>query len=133
MKKIFLLFPLILSIALCAGCGSQKELPFQPENVESVEVYRFIVPAMAEEKVVSDQNEIETVCSRLIPLRKWKSRNTVSGGTTISFRVNLNDGEQYELIYSESETENIEPFEELWNNIFTDALPAAEDELPVLQ
>ena len=118
-------FILALAAVLCAGCGIQK-LPFQIEDVKSIEVYRFEgVPAAAEKKVVTEENEVEEVYRKLQAAGKPQQART-AGGTVISFRVKLKDGDLYERIY----TAGLEPLEDMWEEISAAAVAAEEIELP---
>ena len=118
-------FILALAAVLCAGCGIQK-LPFQIEDVKSIEVYRFEgVPAAAEKKVVTEENEVEEVYRKLQAAGKPQQTRT-AGGTVISFRVKLKDGDLYERIY----TAGLEPLEDMWEEISAAAVAAEEIELP---
>ena len=48
----------VLSLALftgmlSVGCGQKQDAPFQTENAQSMEIYRYVLPVEAEKKVVN--------------------------------------------------------------------------------
>ena len=79
MKKsagVILLFGL-LALTLF-GCG--QKAPFPAENAESVEVYRYVVPASAEKKIVTEPEEVEDICEQLIAAGTPKEGEPLAGG-----------------------------------------------------
>lgn len=129
MKKsagVILLFGL-LALTLF-GCG--QKAPFPAENAESVEVYRYVVPASAEKKIVTEPEEVEDICEQLIAAGAPEEGEPLAGGTVISFRVNLKDGSPYELVCAENASENLEKYETIWDRIECETAAAEEAELP---
>lgn len=129
MKKfaaVVLLFGL-LALALF-GCG--QKAPFPAEEAVRVEVYRFVVPASAEKKVVTEPEEVKEICEQLIAAGAPKEGEPLAGGTVISFRVTLKDGSTYELVCTENTSENLEKFQAVWDRIDHEATAAEEAELP---
>lgn len=121
----------VLSLALftgmlSVGCGQKQDAPFQTENAQSMEIYRYVLPVEAEKKVVTDSSELETACEDLISAGNPKNGEVESGGTVISFRVNLKDGSTYELVCLES----LKKYEAIWDEVSAEAVSAEEEELP---
>lgn len=121
----------VLSLALftgmlSVGCGQKQDAPFQTENAQSMEIYRYVLPVEAEKKVVTDSSELETACEDLISAGNPKNSEVESGGTVISFRVNLKDGSTYELVCLES----LKKYEAIWDEVSAEAVSAEEEELP---
>lgn len=129
MKKfaaVVLLFGLLMLTLF--GCG--QKAPFPAEEAERVEVYRFVVPASAEKKVVTAPEEVKEICEQLIAAGAPKEGEPAAGGTVISFRVHLKDSAVYELVCAENASENLEKFEAIWDHIDHEATAAEEAELP---
>ena len=125
----------VLSLALftgmlSVGCGQKQDAPFQTENAQSMEIYRYVLPVEAEKKVVTDSSELETACVDLISAGNPKNGEVESGGTVISFRVNLKDGSTYELVCMENGSESLKKYEAIWDEVSAEAVSAEEEELP---
>ena len=151
MKKITaLIFALILTLGLvgCNGKTVNIDFPFEVEDVESVEMYRYDgVPASAEKKVVVAENDIKTLYDKFKGLSlKDKTTEETAGADVTSFRFNLSDGTSYDLIYAcygvksgelKSEAGGCKYFTSAdigsyWNDLNTEleAIPINESELP---
>ena len=111
------------------GCGQKQDAPFQTENAQSMEIYRYVLPVEAEKKVVTDSSELESACEDLISAGNPKNGEAESGGTVISFRVNLKDGSTYELVCLENGSESLKKYEAIWNEVSAEAVSAEEEEL----
>ena len=64
MKKllIFILsINLLLIFAGCAGTEEGKILDFKESNVETIELYRFNIPAQAQAMIVTEDEDIEKI------------------------------------------------------------------------
>ena len=149
MKKLTVL---ILTVVLCitlVSCTQTENVgvPFESSEVETVEMFQFIVPADAEKKVITEQEDIEGICKSLESISvKDKETESVCGGPVTSFRFNLSDGTAYEIIYSEAAGKSGRIYfsnsdkdyftsadiGELWYNYDYEIEKAPESELPVL-
>lgn len=131
MRKVALVLLSAVFLATLFGCGQGEDVLFQVENVERIEAYRYDgVPAAAEKKIITDPNEIKNICEQLLSARDPKVEETLAGGTVISFRVQLKDETNYEVIYTDDE--DLEKLQATWDDFFCEAVPAEVDELPVL-
>lgn len=106
MKKwiaYILVLSAILTLAACdyAETVDGIALPFQVEDVENVEMYHYKGdPSAAEKKVVTEAKDIETLYHLFtsLPLQRKEPKET-SGAEISSFRFNLSDQTNYEIIY----------------------------------
>ena len=124
---------LLAILTIFSGCADEErdKAPFSADEVECVEVYRYVgVPAAAEKKTAVEGDEIEAVCNCLAAVGSPKAGEASSGGTVISFRMNLKDGTAYEMIFVENGSEDWAELETLWNDIPCEAAAAEMDELP---
>lgn len=109
MKKfmvIVLALLLFLSVVLgFRACGKPEEarivFPFDPEDVENVELFHYEnVPANAQKKLVTAPEDIKSLCDSFAAITCLKKETeALSGSPVYSFRFNLADGTNYELIY----------------------------------
>lgn len=149
MKK---LVAVILTFVCCislAGCAKKEklELPFSASDVESVEMFRFTVPVEAEKKVLTGQEDIEGLYTTFQGISlKDKETEPLAGGSVTSFRFNLSDGTDYEVVYSSLAVKsgrlrlsNVDKdyatsadIGACWDNYDCETVKAAENELPVL-
>ena len=90
----------IFAITLCAllpGCGKATtiSLPFAASDVENVEMYHYVVPASAEKKIITQADDIGALCAL------FSSDGQTRNGVIVhwSFRFNLSDHTNYEIIY----------------------------------
>jgi len=149
MKKFIALFLAVACILALAGCNNKTvniDLPFGVEDVDNIEIYRFKgTPGHVEKKVVISEEDIKTVCDMFerLSFTTQKAKETAEA-TTTSFRFNLNDGTNYEMVYScygvkngslKSSTGNFEYFASAdigaaWGNVEPEAVQADASELP---
>ena len=97
MKKLLLALAVILglllslSLASCARTVS-IELPFEPADLDKVEMFRFQNPAEAEKKVITDPADVKDLCGLLesISLKDKKTEPVAPtwepAGTTTTIR-----------------------------------------------
>ena len=151
MKKVIaLVFLLNLMLGL-VGCNVKTiniDFPFEVGDVKSVEMYHYAgAPVSAEKKIVAAESDISLLYDMFegLSLKDKKVKET-TGADVTSFRFNLSDGTNYELIYVcdgvksgnlKSETDSFEYFTNAdigsyWNNLNTEleATPVNESELP---
>lgn len=108
MKKLLLVLAVTLGLLLSlflAGCARTVyiELPFEPANLDEVEMFRFDSPAQAEKKAITDPADMKDLCDLLESISlKDKKTEPVAGGSVTSFRFHCADGTTYEVIYSAS-------------------------------
>lgn len=124
-------------------------LPFELSDVENVEMFHYNgAPVNAEKKIVTESNDIENLYVKFseLLLQNKEPDITAAGTSTTSFRFNLSDGTNYELIYVGygvkkgelfSGTDNFRYFTSAdigwnwkWLNESYEAVPASVDELP---
>lgn len=103
MKKTKLLYAVVVALLLLSGCAGREEIefPFAVSDVDYIEMYRYTVPADAQEKVVTEMEDVEkfydSFSGRVISPKE--TEDDTAGGTTTSFRFNLSDGTEYEVLY----------------------------------
>ncbi len=152
MKKLLLVLAVTLGLLLSlflASCARTVyiELPFEPADLDIVEMFRFQNPAEAEKKVITDPADMKALCHLLesIPL-KDKETEPVAGGSVTSFRFHCTDGTTYEVVYSaiavksgrikmtgwETDYFTSADLGACWNNYDYPVTDAAESELPAL-
>ena len=149
MKKMFML---LMAIMLCFALTARSEkvsidFPFELSSVENVEMFRFIIPADAEKKVITESEDIEGIYKTFESISlKDKATEPTAGGSATSFRFNLSDGTSYEVIYSEVAvksgriiTTGMEQdfftsadIGAFWGSYDYEVTTASEDELPAL-
>lgn len=104
MKKNKLLFVGGVSLFLLYGCADREEItfPFSASDVYFIEMYRYTVPADAQTKVILETEDIEALYDSFSGqyVSPGEEENDLSGGTTTSFRFCLNDGTDYEIVYT---------------------------------
>ena len=136
-KTVGLISLLILMMGLvsCNGETFNIDFPFGVEDVENIEMYHYSgVPVSAEKKVIVEESDITALYDMFEDLSLEDN----------SFRFNLSDGTNYELVYVcdgvkngklKSSTGNFEYFTSsdigsYWSNIDLEAVPVEESELP---
>ena len=152
MKKLLLALAVILGLLLSlslASCARTVyiELPFEPADLDWVEIFRFQNPAQAEKKVITDPADVKDLCNLLESISlKDKKTEPVAGGSVTSFRFHCTDGTTYEVIYSaigvksgrikmtdwETDYFTSADLGACWNNYDYPVTDAAESELPAL-
>lgn len=106
MKKLLLVLVVTLGLLLSlflAACSRTVyiELPFEPADLDMVEMFRFDSPTQAEKKVITAPGDMEGLCNLLESISlKDKKTEPVAGGSVTSFRFHCTDGTIYEVIYS---------------------------------
>ena len=147
-KTIGFISFLILMMGL-VGCNGETvniDFPFEVGDVENIEMYHYAgVPVSAEKKVVVAESDITGLYDMFEDLSlEDKQVEETTGADVTSFRFNLSDGTNYELIYVcngvksgklKSSTGNFEYFTSsdigsYWSNIDLEAVPVEESELP---
>ena len=147
-KTVGLISLLILMMGLvsCNGETFNIDFPFGVEDVENIEMYHYSgVPVSAEKKVIVEESDITALYDMFEDLSlEDKQVEETTGADVTSFRFNLSDGTNYELIYVcngvkngklKSPTGNFEYFTSsdigsYWSNIDLEAVPVEESELP---
>ncbi|MBM6750955.1 hypothetical protein H6A65_05510 [Mediterraneibacter glycyrrhizinilyticus] len=145
MKKAIGLIALLILMMGLVGCNGETvniDFPFAVGDVDNIEMYHYAgVPVSAEKKVVVAKNDITDLYNMFEDLLlKEKQVEETTGADVTSFRFNLSDGTNYELIYVEngkliSPTGNFEYFTSsdvgsYWSNIDLEAVSVEESELP---
>ena len=125
------------------------DFPFELSEVETVEMFHYNgAPVNAEKKIVIESKDIETLYVKFGELLLQKKEPNISavGSSVTSFRFNLSDGTNYELIYVGYGVKNGELFSGTgnfryftsadigwnwrWLNESYEAMPASVEELP---
>lgn len=125
------------------------DFPFELSEVETVEMFHYNgAPVNAEKKIVTESKDIETLYVKFSELLLQKKEPDISavGSSVTSFRFNLSDGTNYELIYVGYGVKNGELFSGTgnfryftsadigwnwrWLNESYEAMPASVEELP---
>lgn len=140
----------IISIFMFQGCSSNDKpnLNLSLTDINSVEVYSFIVPTEVEKKIITNKEDINYILKQLIGLKMKKSydyppNSSVVGGSNISFRFNKNDGTSTDVIYigDTKETGILKSsyvyyyktegnLNELWENLNYEVIKTNSNELP---
>lgn len=125
------------------------DFPFELSEIENVEMFHYNgAPVNAEKKIVTESKDIEKlyVTFSELQLQNRKPDITAVGSSVTSFRFNLSDGTNYEIIYAGYGVKNGELFSGTgkfryftsadigwnwrWLNESYEAVPASVDELP---
>ncbi len=151
MKKLTALFMALALSLLLIGCSKEDEkkinFPFEASDVKNVEMFNYDIPTSAKKKVVTETADIEALYNKFALLSlSTKKAEELTGAAVYSFRFNLSDGTDYELIYIangikngilKSPTADFEYFTAAdigWNWAYLNedyvAVPAMESELP---
>lgn len=152
MKKVITFFLTLVCVLGLAGCGEDKivniDFPFEVEDVENVEMYHYSgAPVSAEKKTVVAEEDIKELYDMFERLELTdKKVEETTGADVTSFRFNLSDGTNYDLIYGGYGVKNgslksaIGGFEYFtsadigwnwrWLNEELEAIPVEESELP---
>ena len=151
MKKATNLISFLILMMVLVGCSKETvhiDFPFEVGQVENIEMYHYTgVPVSAEKKVVVAETDIIDLYDKFEDLSLMEKQvEETTGGDVTSFRFNLSDGTNYELVYVcngvkngklKSSTGNFEYFTRsdigsYWSNIDLEAVPVEENELPKL-
>ena len=149
MKKMIGMITLLLLMMGVVGCNGEKvniDFPFEVGEVENIEMYHYTgVPVSAEKKVVVAETDITDLYHMFENLSLTdKQVEEITGADVTSFRFNLSDGTNYELVYVcngvkngklKSSTGNFEYFTSsdigsYWSNMDLESVPVKESELP---
>ncbi|WP_312431037.1 hypothetical protein [Lacrimispora sp.] len=144
-----LIFALVSVVFILSVWFGQKrmEIPFSAADVKDIAIYQYIVPAEAEKKVVTAEDDIESILQTFNTIKVKRNRlEPISGATTTSFRSNLKDGTDFNIIYINHSVklgeikssyafdyETTADIEEIWNNYNYDVSAAEESELPTYE
>ena len=149
-KKLVILVIVLICVLALAVCNNSEEkninFPFDVGDVENIEMYHYTgAPVSAEKKVVVDESSIKVLYDMFegLLLKEKKVKENIGANVT-SFRFNLSDGTNYELIYIcngvkngnlKSSTGNFEYFTSAdigsyWNDIELETVSVEEKELP---
>ena len=150
MKKATNLISFLILMMVLVGCSKETvhiDFPFEVGDIENIEMYHYAgVPASAEKKVVVAESDITGLYDMFEDLSlKDKQVEETTGADVTSFRFNLSDGTNYELVYVcngvkngklKSSTGNFEYFTRsdigsYWFNNELEAVPVEESELPM--
>ena len=145
-RILIALLILMMGLVGCNGETVNIDFPFEVGDVENIEMYHYAgVPVSAEKKVVVAETDITDLYNMFEDLSlEDKQVEETTGADVTSFRFNLSDGTNYELIYVgngvkngklKSSTGNFEYFTSsdigsYWSNIDLEAVPVEESELP---
>lgn len=149
MKKMPIIIFVFVLCFFSVSCIQTKTIsfPFKLTEVKTVEIFHFIVPADAEKKVITKQEDIMSIYRSLENISlKDEVTEPAAGGSTTSFRFNLSDGTSYEIFCSETSglSEKIyfsnsdrnysttADIEKIWYNYDYKVEQIPENELPVL-
>jgi hypothetical protein len=130
----------------CNGKAVNIDFPFEAGDVENIEMYHYAgVPVSAEKKVIVAESDIERLYDMFEDLSlKDRQVEETAGADVTSFRFNLSDGTNYELIYSNDGSKNGElksptgnfayftssDIGSYWSDIDLEEVPVEESELP---
>ena len=149
MKKMIGMITLLLLMMGVVGCNGEKvniDFPFEIGEVENIEMYHYAgAPVSAEKKIVVAKTDITDLYHMFENLSLTdKQVEETTGADVTSFRFNLSDGTNYELVYVcdgvkngklKSSTGNFEYFTSsdigsYWSNMDLESVPVKESELP---
>ena len=149
MKKMIGMITLLLLMMGVVGCNGEKvniDFPFEIGEVENIEMYHYAgAPVSAEKKIVVAKTDITDLYHMFENLSLTdKQVEEITGADVTSFRFNLSDGTNYELVYVcngvkngklKSSTGNFEYFTSsdigsYWSNMDLESVPVKESELP---
>ncbi len=100
-KLIFTWICLLFALAP-SSCAAPRPLglPFSVSQVEKIELYRFVIPAQARKKTISEAGGIQWIYGVLAEAEA--ADNTLepeSGAQVTSFRFCLSGGSSFEMAY----------------------------------
>ena len=149
MKKVVTLVLAFVFAVSMAGCAQtvHVDFPFDPADLDFIEMFHFYTPAEAEKKVITEQADMKDLYDRLEGISlKDKKTEPVAGGSVTSFRFHCADGTTYEVIYSsiavksgrikmtgdETDYFTSADLAACWSNYAYEAVTAGENEFPAL-
>ena len=149
MKKMIGMITLLLLMMGVVGCNGEKvniDFPFEVGEIENIEMYHYAgAPVSAEKKIVVAKTDITDLYHMFENLSLTdKQVEEITGTDVTSFRFNLSNGTNYELVYVcngvkngklKSSTGNFEYFTSsdigsYWSNMDLESVPVKESELP---
>ena len=149
MKKMIGMIALLLLMMGVVGCNRETvniNFPFEVGQVENIEMYHYAgAPVSAEKKIVVAKTDITDLYHMFENLSLTdKQVEEITGADVTSFRFNLSDGTNYELVYVcngvkngklKSSTGNFEYFTSsdigsYWSNMDLESVSVKESELP---
>ena len=149
MKKMIGMIALLLLMMGVVGCNRETvniNFPFEVGDVENIEMYHYAgAPVSAEKKIVVAKTDITDLYHMFENLSLTdKQVEEITGADVTSFRFNLSDGTNYELVYVcngvkngklKSSTGNFEYFTSsdigsYWSNMDLESVSVKESELP---
>ena len=149
MKKTIGMTALLFLMMGFIGCNGETaniDFPFEVGDVENIEMYHYAgAPVSAEKKIVVAKTDITDLYHMFENLSLTdKQVEEITGADVTSFRFNLSDGTNYELVYVcngvkngklKSSTGNFEYFTSsdigsYWSNMDLESVSVKESELP---
>lgn len=149
MKKSTNLISFLILMMVLVGCSKETvhiDFPFEVGDVENIEMYHYAgAPVSAEKKIVVAKTDITDLYHMFENLSLTdKQVEEITGTDVTSFRFNLSNGTNYELVYVcngvkngklKSSTGNFEYFTSsdigsYWSNMDLESVPVKESELP---
>ena len=137
---------LMMGLIGCNGETANIDFPFEVGDVENIEMYHYAgAPVSAEKKIVVAKTDLTDLYHMFENLSLTdKQVEEITGADVTSFRFNLSDGTNYELVYVcngvkngklKSSTGNFEYFTSsdigsYWSNMDLESVPVKESELP---
>ena len=137
---------LMMGLFGCKGESGNIDFPFEVGDVENIEMYHYAgAPVSAEKKIVVAKTDITDLYHMFENLSLTdKQVEEITGADVTSFRFNLSDGTNYELVYVcngvkngklKSSTGNFEYFTSsdigsYWSNMDLESVSVKESELP---
>lgn len=146
MKRVLVFVLCINLILIFIGCNSTKEteiLNFKAYDVETVELYRFNIPAEAQAMIVTQNEDIEKIINAFteIEIKGDADDFVVVGGEVISFRFNLKNDEEFTVAYWEGVLRNLDNINykvsadlivSLWDDLDYQKEFVSEEKLPTI-
>lgn len=102
MKKIFAMILSLILLVACTSCSEKQtiELPFSAADVTDIELYNYNVPAAAQQKILTSNDDFTAIVEMLTKIEVTKNTlEPVAGSDVTSLRFNLLDGTHFEIIY----------------------------------
>ena len=104
MKKATNLISFLILMMVLVGCSKETvhiDFPFEVGDVENIEMYHYAgAPVSAEKKIVVAKTDITDLYHMFENLSLTdKQVEEITGADVTSFRFNLSDGTNYELVY----------------------------------
>ena len=146
MKKATNLISFLILMMVLVGCSKETvhiDFPFEVGDVENVEIYTMRSTVSAEKKIVVAKTDITDLYHMFENLSLTdKQVEEITGADVTSFRFNLSDGTNYELVYVcngvkngklKSSTGNFEYFTSsdigsYWSNMDLESVSVKESE-----